>query len=171
MIRNDFVSNSSSSSYIVSLTKEEYESIKDYPKTILDLIIKNKEWNFGELGDPPDCRGDEFQKYGLYYGRRPKGVSKDKYYSTICPFIYQQTSEFKLTKENIDVIKKYKDCCDNCVEEKCTTRIKIQKMIEALEYDNIVMCFEIRNTDNFYIDDSDFNKLNDDHVLNLEDNH
>ena len=63
MIRQDFVSNSSSSSYIVSLTKEEYASLCDYPKTILELIIKNKKYHFGELGDPPDCRGDEYQKY------------------------------------------------------------------------------------------------------------
>lgn len=171
MIRQDFVSNSSSSSYIVSLTKEEYASLCDYPKTILELIIKNKKYHFGELGDPPDCRGDEYQKYGLYYGKRPEGVSKDKYYSAICPFVYQQVAEFKLTKKDIKVIKKYKKCCDNCIEENCTTRIKVQKIIEELESDNIIICFDIRNSDNFYIEDSDFDRLNDPHVITYENNH
>lgn len=173
MIRLDFVSNSSSSSYIISLTKDEYENIKEYPRTILDLIIKNKEWHFSELGDPPDCRSPEFQKYGMYYGRPPKGHDPTKYCYSICPFVYQQCSEFKLFKEDLPKIQKYYDCCLNCTDnQKCNTRKKIKKMIDELEnHDKVVMCIEIRNTDNFYIDDEDFSKLNDPHVLNIEDNH
>ncbi len=172
MIRNDFVSNSSSSSYIIALTKDEYESIKEYPKTILELVIRNKEYHFSELGDPPDARSPNYLKYGMYYGRPPKNHDINKYYFGICPFIYQQCSEFKLTRDDLCKIIKYKQCCDNCEDNKdCTTKKKIEQMIKSLNEDKIVMCIEIRNTDVFYIDDEDFSKLNDPHVLGIEDNH
>lgn len=166
MIRTDFVSNSSSSSFVVSLTNEEVKNI-DRPKTILEFILRSKKLDFCELHDPVDLRKDDSRFY-LWNGKRRK-FDVNKYEDYICPWKYNTQSDFIATK---DSIYKYLECCKNCTDKKdCYNYPRIKKCCKEIDKGKTVYCFELRSTDPIYIEDTDFADIKDPHVVDAESSH
>jgi len=161
MLRNDFVSNSSSSSFVVALTNEEEERAINEPQTILDFILRSKRFDFVELNRPQDNRQADY-RFRDWRGK-PRKVDKTKYEDYVCPWKYNQQTDFIVGKSEIE---EYAWCCEHCIDNKeCYDYSKIKKCLEEVKKGKKVFCFELRNTDPIYIDDTDFSNVKDPHVI------
>jgi len=175
MLREDFVSNSSSCSFVFSFTKKDFKRCQEHPHTILDAVVKKMAgWNCSDLPEPEDHRTD-IHKRGYDWKGNRREFNIKKYEWLICPCDHYIDRD-SAVEYKIATVKKYLKCCDECdskVEDgyNCYRYEELKKVLSELKKNHVVIKFRIDDCDYITSHDLDHDTEKDKRRIIFHDEH